>query len=72
MNRDVDGAFKPNARARKQQEQDQRRMAYRRAIESYCEQRQLLRAIADYPDACEINLWQITAEPLPKSVARSH
>ncbi|MBA1191656.1 hypothetical protein G7007_02105 [Pseudomonas entomophila] len=72
MNRDVDGAFKPTARARKQQEQDQRRMAYRRAIESYCEQRQLLQAIADYPDACEINLWQVTAVPLPKSAARSH
>jgi len=29
---------------------DQRRMAYRRAIESYTEQRQLQHELADYPD----------------------
>jgi len=29
---------------------DQRRMAYRRAIESYAEQRQLQHELADYPE----------------------
>lgn len=29
---------------------DQRRMAYRRAIESYAEQRQLQHDLTDYPD----------------------
>ncbi|NQD93640.1 transcriptional regulator [Pseudomonas sp. CrR25] len=29
---------------------DQRRMAYRRAIESYAEQRQLQQELADYPE----------------------
>lgn len=71
MNRDVDGSFKPNARARKQQEKDQRQMAYRRAIESYCEQRQLLQTITDYPDLCEITLWQVAGVTPPKSAAQS-
>ena len=35
MARDFDGTYQPNAKARKQQEKDQRRMEYRRDIESY-------------------------------------
>lgn len=34
---------------------DQRRMAYRRAIESYAEQRQLQHELADYPEVIAAN-----------------
>ena len=37
------------AKTRRQQE-DQRRMAFRRAIEDRCEERQLLQSISDYPE----------------------
>lgn len=37
------------AKTRRQQE-DQRRMAFRRAIEDRCDQRQLLQSISDYPE----------------------
>lgn len=40
---------KPDAKTRRKL-QDQRRMAYRRAIEAYAEQCQLQRELADYPD----------------------
>lgn len=61
MARDHDGIYQPNAKARKQQEKDQRRMEYRRAIESYCDQRQLLRDVADYPDFEGLTAWQAVA-----------
>ncbi|MFW9268487.1 PA3496 family putative envelope integrity protein [Pseudomonas sp. NR3] len=47
------------AKTRRQQE-DQRRMAFRRAIEDRYEQRQLLAQISEYPDLMEINCWQAT------------
>ena len=47
MAHDHASVYQPNAKARKQQEKDQRRMEFRRAIESYCDQRQLLRDIAE-------------------------
>ncbi|KJH88426.1 MULTISPECIES: PA3496 family putative envelope integrity protein [Pseudomonas] len=47
------------AKTRRQQE-DQRRMAFRRAIEDRYEQRQLLAQISEYPDLTEINYWQAT------------
>ncbi|NQD77542.1 PA3496 family putative envelope integrity protein, partial [Pseudomonas sp. CM27] len=56
MARDFDGTYQPNAKARKQQEKDQRRMEYRRAIESYCDQRQLLRDLVDYPELQELTV----------------
>lgn len=34
---------------------DQKRMAYRRAIESYAEQRQLQQELADYPELIAAN-----------------
>ena len=37
------------AKTRRQQE-DQRRMAFRRAIEDRCDQRQLQQSISDYPE----------------------
>ncbi|HEY1029283.1 MAG TPA: transcriptional regulator [Pseudomonas sp.] len=39
----------PDAKTRRKL-QDQRRMAYRRAIETYAEQCQLQRELADYPE----------------------
>ena len=35
MARDYEGTYQPSAKSRKQHEKDQRRMEYRRAIESY-------------------------------------
>ena len=43
-------------RTRRQQE-DQRRMEFRRAIEDRCERRQLLAEIGDFPEL-ELNFWQ--------------
>jgi hypothetical protein len=43
-------------------------MEYRRAIESYCEHRQLLRDLADYPESGHITVWQVSAAESPKSV----
>ncbi|MFO2465478.1 hypothetical protein OOJ96_16025 [Pseudomonas sp. 15FMM2] len=34
----------------RRQQEDQRRMAFRRAIEDRCEQRQLLQSLSDYPE----------------------
>lgn len=34
----------------RRQQEDQRRMAFRRAIEDRCEERQLLQSISDYPE----------------------
>lgn len=54
----------PSAKTRKQQE-DQRRMAFRRAIESYSDERRLNQEIADYPD---LMLWQAPAGGARQSV----
>ncbi|WP_238343383.1 hypothetical protein [Pseudomonas sp. RW3S2] len=61
MANDHFGSYQPSAKARKQAEKDQRRMEYRRAIESYCDQRQLLRDLADYPDLQDITVWQVAS-----------
>ncbi len=46
-----------NAKTRRQQE-DQRRMAFRRAIETYSEERRLNQELSDYLDAASANFWQ--------------
>ncbi|UVJ44011.1 hypothetical protein NVV94_26455 [Pseudomonas sp. LS1212] len=66
MARYFDGSQQSTSKTRRQQE-DQRRMEFRRAIESYSEQRQLLQEIADYPELQSINLWQVSAVNAPKS-----
>ncbi|MFJ4051901.1 PA3496 family putative envelope integrity protein [Pseudomonas sp. WHRI 8519] len=71
MARDFDGSYLPSAKARKQQEKDQRRMEYRRAIESYCDQRQLLRDLADYPELQALTVWQTSAANSPKSAQQA-
>lgn len=67
MVREFDGSYQPNAKSRKQQEKDQRRMEFRRAIETYSEQRRLLQEITDYPDLQAVNLWQVSAASSPKN-----
>lgn len=42
----------------RRQQEDQRRMAFRRAIEDRYEQRQLMAEISELPDAAEFNYWQ--------------
>jgi hypothetical protein len=50
----------------RRQQEDQRRMAFRRAIEDRCERRQLLAAIGDYPEL-ELNYWQAAAATSPRN-----
>ena len=71
MARELDGSYQPNAKSRKQQEKDQRRMEYRRAIESYSEQRRLLQEIADYPELQAISVWQVSAANSPKNAQQT-
>ena len=42
----------------RRQQEDQRRMEFRRAIEDRCERRQLLAEIGVFPDELELNAWQ--------------
>ncbi|MBK5538039.1 hypothetical protein JFV28_14020 [Pseudomonas sp. TH05] len=42
----------------RRQQEDQRRMEFRRAIEHRCELRQLQQEINDYPELEAINYWQ--------------
>lgn len=72
MARELDGSYQPNAKSRKQQEKDQRRMEFRRAIESYSEQRRLLQELADYPELQAINVWQVSAAGSPKNAQQAH
>nr|EPB94530.1 hypothetical protein L321_17732 [Pseudomonas plecoglossicida NB2011] len=46
-------------------------MEYRRAIESYCDQRQLLRQLADYPELQALTVWQASAATSPKSAQQA-
>lgn len=42
----------------RRQQEDQRRMEFRRAIESYSEERKLNQALADFDDSISGNFWQ--------------
>ncbi|MGF6225019.1 PA3496 family putative envelope integrity protein [Pseudomonas frederiksbergensis] len=42
----------------RRQQEDQRRMEFRRAIEDRSERRQLLAEIGEFPDELELNYWQ--------------
>lgn len=72
MTREPDGSYQPGAKARKQQQRDQRRMEYRRAIEIYCDQRQLLQELADYPEFRDFTVWQVSAATSPKNARPAH
>ena len=71
MAREFDGSHQPTAKSRKQQEKDQRRMEFRRAIESYSEQRQLLQDIADYPELHAVRVWQASAATSPRNAQQA-
>ena len=51
----------------RRQQEDQRRMAFRRAIEDRTDQRQLRLETEDYPDLSGLNYWQAA----PATVRRS-
>ncbi|MEE5070139.1 hypothetical protein V2J79_12980 [Pseudomonas alliivorans] len=57
MARHYDDLPNSTVRTRRQQE-DQRRMEFRRAIESYCEARQLNQDLCDYLDGVTGPVWQ--------------
>jgi hypothetical protein len=44
----------------RRQHEDQRRMAFRRAIETYSEERRLNQDLSDYLDAASAGFWQAT------------
>jgi hypothetical protein len=44
----------------RRQHEDQRRMAFRRAIETYSEERRLNQELSDYLDAASGHIWQAT------------
>ncbi|MCV4341633.1 PA3496 family putative envelope integrity protein [Pseudomonas capsici] len=49
----------PNSAVKtRRQQEDQRRMEFRRAIESYCEARQLNQDLCDYMDSMTGSHWQ--------------
>lgn len=58
MARYFDGSQEQGSKQTKRQQEDQRRMEFRRAIESYSEQRRLLQEISDHPDLDTFNYWQ--------------
>jgi hypothetical protein len=55
MARNHDASQQASTSKTRRQQEDQRRMAFRRAIESHCEERRLLSETADYPD---LNYWR--------------
>jgi hypothetical protein len=57
MARHYDDSPNSTAKTRRQQE-DQRRMGFRRAIESYCEARQLNQDLCDYMEGVTGQVWQ--------------
>ncbi|MDP3813453.1 PA3496 family putative envelope integrity protein [Pseudomonas sp.] len=46
---------------------DQRRMEYRRAIESYAEQRRLQQQLADYPELIVANYLELSRAAQPRA-----
>lgn len=50
MARSLEGAQAPSSSKTRRQQEDQRRMEFRRAIESHCDQRRLSAEISDFPD----------------------
>ncbi len=68
MARYFDGSQDQGTSKTKRQQEDQRRMEFRRAIESYSEQRRLLQEISDLPELDSINYWQVTSATAPKNV----
>ncbi|EIK97436.1 hypothetical protein PMM47T1_06616 [Pseudomonas sp. M47T1] len=68
MARYFDGSQEQGNSKTKRQQEDQRRMEFRRAIESYSEQRRLLQEISDFPDLDAFNYWQAASAGAQKNV----
>ncbi|KPB75446.1 Uncharacterized protein ALO83_03782 [Pseudomonas cannabina pv. alisalensis] len=62
MARHYDDLPNSTVKTRRQQE-DQRRMEFRRAIESYSEARQLNQELCDYMDGVKNTVWQTVTPP---------
>ncbi|MCI3948008.1 hypothetical protein BW686_08995 [Pseudomonas syringae] len=62
MARHYDDLPNSTVKTRRQQE-DQRRMEFRRAIESYSEARQLNQELCDYMDGVTNSVWQTVTPP---------
>ncbi|KPB78144.1 hypothetical protein BTW15_04195 [Pseudomonas syringae pv. tomato] len=62
MARHYDDLPNSTVKTRRQQE-DQRRMEFRRAIESYSEARQLNQELCDYMDGVKNAVWQSATPP---------
>lgn len=55
----------------RRQQEDQRRMEFRRAIEDRCERRQLLAQIGDFSEL-ELNYWQATPATSRRNAQPAH
>ncbi|WNW12547.1 hypothetical protein RRX38_15820 [Pseudomonas sp. DTU_2021_1001937_2_SI_NGA_ILE_001] len=69
MARHYDDLHNSAAKTRRQQE-DQRRMAFRRAIESYTEERRLNQELSDYIDDIPDEVWQVSRFSADRRSAR--
>lgn len=69
MARHYDDSHNSAVKNRRQQE-DQRRMAFRRAIETYSEERRLTQSLADYIDNVPDQLWQVSHSSSDRRIAR--
>ena len=58
MPRHYDDSHQHSTAKTRRQQEDQRRMAFRRAIETYSEERRLNQELSDYLDAASANFWQ--------------
>lgn len=52
----------------RRQQEDQRRMAFRRAIEDHTDQRQLQLQTSDYPELSRLNFWPVSSASDRRSV----
>jgi len=58
MPRHYDDSLQHSTVKTRRQQEDQRRMEFRRAIESYSEERRLNQQLSDYFEQAEVNFWQ--------------
>ncbi|MEN0105499.1 MAG: transcriptional regulator [Pseudomonas sp.] len=73
MTRYLDEAQHGNSAARtKRQQEDQRRMAYRRAIEDFTAERRLQLELADFPDLLAANYVAAASQAPRRSGPPSH
>ncbi len=56
----------------RRQQEDQRRMAYRRAIEDFAEQRRLQQELADFPELIAVNYLDAVREASRRNARQAH